>query len=41
MIKRLIILGKTALVYLSIISSVVLSSFAMAWVSIYLIVGTK
>ena len=41
MTKRLIILGKTALVYLSIIGSVVLSSFAMAWVSIYLIVGTK
>ena len=41
MTKRLIILGKTALVYLFITSSVLLSSFAMAWVSIYFIVGTK
>ena len=41
MMKRLVILGKTALVYLSIISSVVLISFAIALVSIYFIVGTK
>ena len=41
MMKRLITLGKMALVYLAITSSVLLSSFAMAWVSIYFIVGTK